>query len=127
MNLIWFFVGIKLICQDKYQQMKGNYWHKKKIYFFFETSAKSGDGVHNMMFTCIAKLPFFEQFKIDNNDKLIKDLIEGNGSVMNDAKKSTNNANVNQNIIDESSSNYALTKDKKINNNIEEEKKKCGC
>ena len=119
--------GNKIDMPRQVSTNEGKLLAQKENLFFFETSAKSGDGVHNMMFTCIAKLPFFEQFKIDNNDKLIKDLIEGNGCVMSDAKKSSNNANVNQNIIDENSSNYVLTKDKKINNNIEEEKKKCGC
>ena len=40
MNHIWFFAGIKSTYQDKYQQMKGNYWHKKKIYFFLKLRQK---------------------------------------------------------------------------------------
>ena len=79
-----------------------------------------------MMFTCVAKLPFFDQFKIDNKDQLIKDLIEGNGSDINNGRKVPNNDIV-QNINDENSSNYVLTKEKSNIDIKEENKKKCGC
>ena len=41
---------------------------------FFEVSTKNGENVNTMMFSCIAELPFFEPFKIENKDQLIKDL-----------------------------------------------------
>ena len=40
---------------------------------FFETSAKSGENVSRMMYSCIAELPFFEQYSVDK-EALIKEL-----------------------------------------------------
>ena len=98
-----------------------NLAEKEKI-LFFEFSAKSGDGIDKMMYTCISKLPFFEQYKIDNNDILINELSRTNGG-------GNNNKIINNNIekpykisISENSSNVILTKK---NNN--KEKKKCNC
>ena len=80
-----------------------------------------------MMYTCIAKLPFFEQFKADNKEKLIQELTEGNSNKNNEGKKY--NVDIDKNLdipYDENSSNFALTKG--INkDDIEERKKKCGC
>ena len=45
---------------------------------FFETSAKNGNNVNRMMYSCIAELPFFEQFQVANKDQLIKELEGGN-------------------------------------------------
>ena len=45
---------------------------------FFEVSAKSGENVNRMMYSCIADLPFFEQFQIGNKEQLVKDLEGGN-------------------------------------------------
>ena len=98
-----------------------NLAEKEKI-LFFEFSAKSGDGIDKMMYTCISKLPFFEQYKIDNNDILINELSRTNGG-------GNNNKIINNNIekpykisISENSSNVII---KKKNNN--KEKKKCNC
>ena len=93
---------------------------------FFEVSAKSGAGVDNMMYNCIAKLSFFQEFKVENEEKLIKDLIESNSKGGNDAKM--NNADMAKNFVvqaDENSSNFGLNNP--INNKNEEIKKKCGC
>ena len=78
-----------------------------------------------MMYTCIAKLPFFEQFKADNKEKLIQELTQGNNK-LNDGGK-VYNVDINKKIAgEENSSNFALTKG--INkDDIEERKKKCGC
>ena len=49
----------------------------KEKMIFFETSAKNSTGVNNMMYTCIAQLPFFEQFQVDKKS-LIQDLTNNN-------------------------------------------------
>ena len=77
-----------------------------------------------MMYACIAKLPFFDQFKIDNKELLIKELINGNSGINNEGK--VYNVDSGKNINDENSSNIILT-NKKNDNNYEENKKKCGC
>ena len=41
---------------------------------FFEVSAKNGENVNKTMYSCIAELPFFEHFQIENKIHLIKDL-----------------------------------------------------
>jgi hypothetical protein len=77
------------------------------------------------MYTCIAKLPFFDQFKIDNKELLIKELKNGNSNI-NDGGK-VYNVDANKNYVnEENSSNIILTK-QKDNGNYDENKKKCGC
>ena len=49
----------------------------KEQMMFFEVSAKTGENVNRMMYTCIAELPFFEQFKIENKEQIIKELEGG--------------------------------------------------
>ena len=118
--------GNKIDLPRQVSTNEGKLLAEKENLFFYETSAKSGEGVHNMMFTCVAKLPFFDQFKIDNKDQLIKDLIEGNGSYINNGRKAPNK-DIAQNINDENSSNYVLSKEKSNIDIKEENKKKCGC
>ena len=118
--------GNKIDMPRQVSTNEGKLLAQKENLFFYETSAKSGEGVHNMMFTCVAKLPFFDQFKIDNKDQLIKDLIEGNGNDINNGRKAPNK-DIAQNINDENSSNYVLSKEKSNIDNKEENKKKCGC
>ena len=89
---------------------------------FFETSAKNATGVSNMMYTCIAKLPYFEQFEVER-ENLIQELANNNsknteGGIFEIKIDKTNNNPVNA----DNSSNIILNK-----NNIEKEKKKCGC
>ena len=91
---------------------------------FFETSAKSGEGVDNMMYNCISKLPFFDQFKIDNKDNLIRDLSKVNSNNNNEDKIFEINNNPPYNVNNgENSTNIILTKNK----DEEKPKKKCGC
>ena len=89
---------------------------------FFETSAKNATGVSNMMYTCIAQLPFFEQFQVEK-ESLIQDLANNNnknteGGIFEIDVEKNNNYTGNA----ENSSNIVLNK-----KNIENEKKKCGC
>ena len=70
---------------------------------FFETSAKNANGVNNMMYSCIAQLPFFEQFQIDNKEQLIKELEGGNNkkeqnSIYDIVKDSNNEKPVDLNV-----------------------------
>ena len=105
---------------------EGKILAEKEKTLFFEVSAKSGAGVDNMMYNCIAKLSFFQEFKVENEEKLIKDLIESNSKGGNDAKM--NNADMAKNFVvqaDENASNFRLNNP--INNKNEEIKKKCGC
>ena len=94
----------------------------KEKMIFFETSAKNASGVNNMMYTCIAQLPFFDQFQV-NKENLIQDLANNNsknteGGIFEiDVEKNNNNVNNADN-----SSNIVLNK-----KNLEPEKKGCGC
>ena len=89
--------------------------------FYFETSAKSGEGVNNMMYTCISFLPFFEQYKNNNNESLIQDLMKINGENTGKVYDVNNNArNLEKN--GDISSHDILGKDNK-----DKERKKCGC
>ena len=98
---------------------------EKENLIYFETSAKSGEGVFDMMYTCIAKLPFFDQYKIENKEILVKELKSGNSNI-NDGGK-VYNVNSDKNYVnEENSSNIILTKQKN-NGNYDENKKKCGC
>ena len=49
---------------------------KEKV-LFFETSAKNSININHMMFSCIANLPFFEQFA-DDKDNIIQELENNN-------------------------------------------------
>ena len=40
---------------------------------FFEVSAKNATNVSHMLYSCIAELPFFDSFQIDNKNKLIEE------------------------------------------------------
>ena len=89
---------------------------------FFETSAKDATGVNDMMYTCISKLPYFDEIK--DKEKLKKDLEEknknGEGGIFDINIERNNNATNNDNP--EYSSNIILTK-----NILADEKKGCGC
>ena len=88
---------------------------------FFETSAKNATGVSNMMYTCIAQLPFFEQFQVDK-ESLIKDLANNNSK---NTEPGIFDINVDKNVVvnnAQNSSNIVLNK-----KNLENEKKGCGC
>ena len=94
----------------------------KEKMIFFETSAKNASGVNNMMYTCIAQLPFFDQFQV-NKENLIQDLANNNsknteGGIFEIDVEKNNNITNNE----DNSSNIVLNKNK-----LEPEKKGCGC
>jgi GTPase SAR1 family protein len=118
---------------------------EKEGMIFFETSAKTGDGVIEMFFTSFALIDFFNDKRKENNDELVKDLIDQN---INEKQKPPPKPiinNINNDII---SKNELIEKDNnknigqndnnlnvdnviKINannhNNDQKGKKKCGC
>ena len=65
--------GNKLDLDRQVTYKEGSELANKEGMKFFETSAKNGENVNRMMYSCIAELPFFEQFNIDK-ETLIKEL-----------------------------------------------------
>ena len=94
----------------------------KENMIFFETSAKNSNGVSNMMYSCIAQLPFFEQFQVEK-EKLIEDLANNNSKTTEagifDIEVEKNNNNMDN---AENSSNIVLNK-----KNLEVQKRGCAC
>ena len=109
--------GNKLDLNRQVSTKEGKSLAEKEKMLFFETSAQSGIGVNDMMYSCIARLPFFEQFKIENKNVLIQELMKGNNT-NNEVKILPNTVNSPGSEI---SSNIILTKE------IVKDKKKCGC
>lgn len=115
-------IGNKIDLNRVVKSAKGSSLAKKEGMLFFETSAKTGEGVNEMFYNAIAELNFFDDIrKIDDN--IVKDLMEqnigGNNAVKNSIlEPSTMNSKLN---IQDSNGNPSQTKD------IEETKKKCGC
>ena len=77
--------GNKTDLERKVTTKEGQILANKEKMLFFEVSAKNGENVTKMMYSCIAELPFFEQFKEGNKDELIKEL--SNGAVFTDSIK----------------------------------------
>ena len=97
---------------------------EKEKMLFFETSSKTGDGINNMMYTCIIKLPFFDTYNNDNKENLIKELIKINSN--NNGKiydVNNNKSNYQEQKVD-SCCNIVLTQE---NSKTEENKKNCLC
>ncbi len=69
--------GNKIDLQRKVTSQEGRDLANKEQMMFFEVSAKTGENINRMMYSCIAELPFFEQFQIRNKDQLIKELEGG--------------------------------------------------
>jgi Ras-related protein Rab-6A len=146
-------VGNKNDLERKVTFEEGSKLAKKEGMSFFETSAKTGDGVINMFFTSFALIDFFNDKKDDNNnDMIIKELIEQN---VNKTRKAKSNQNPNNIYLDKENSkneliepksnkynggNKMINENNNINNNDnnnviridnknqkQKEKKKCGC
>ena len=116
--------GNKVDLQREVSANDGKNLAEKENMFYFEVSAKSGEGVNNMMYTCIALLPFFEQFKVDNNEILIQELMKVNSNDNNEGK--VVNVKNNREYLERNSkysSNIVLMKQ----NSNEKNKKKCVC
>ena len=122
--------GNKTDLERRVTTQEGQILANKEQMLFFEVSAKNGENINKMMYSCIAELPFFEQFQGDNKDNLVKELEGGNN------KRSQNsiydivkepNTNENKQVTTETNQN-----DKKSNQApgvivINRGKKKRGC
>ena len=145
-------VGNKNDLEREVTVEEGEKLAKKEGMMFFETSAKTGDGVIKMFFTSFTLIDFFNDKKKENNfnnDELVNDLIEQN--MTEKSKPSTmpisgpNNNPINNNDI---FSRNELIDKKKNSNNVEsksnlnaenvikinqdnlknkKQQKKCGC
>jgi len=61
--------GNKTDLERKVTTKEGQILANKEKMLFFEVSAKNGENVTKMMYSCIAELPFFEQFKEGDKDE----------------------------------------------------------
>lgn len=133
-------VGNKNDLEKKVTYEEGKNFASKEGMLFFETSAKTGDGVIDMFFSSFALIDFFnDKRKEDNNDELVKDLIDQN---MNEKQKkpikpipSNDNDILSKNeLMDnnnkENNNNLNANNVIKINpdnNKNKKQQKKCGC
>ena len=135
-------VGNKKDLERKVLFDEGNNFAKKEGMLFFETSAKTGEGVVDMFYSSFASIDFFNDKRNENNNELIKDLIEQNtnpnknptqppiNDIMskneligkNNNNNSTQNANTKNN---KQTYNIIIEADNHINN--KKQKKGCGC
>lgn len=77
-NSMMVLCGNKTDLERKVTTQEGKQLANGEQMLFFEVSAKNGENVNRMMYSCIAELPFFEQFQIGNKEQLIKELEGGN-------------------------------------------------
>ena len=120
--------GNKTDLERRITTHEGNDLANKEQMLFFEVSAKNGININKMMYTCIAQLPFFEQFQIKNKDDLIKELEGGN------SKKEQNTIyDIVQEQNNDNKPEITVTEEKKNNNEspgvivIKRKKKKSCC
>ena len=124
-NSLLILCGNKIDLQRQVTTKEGINLAEQENMIFFETSAKSGEGVTNMMYTCISKLAFFDKYNIDNKEKLIKELIDANNNDNVEEKKFNVDFDKNLDFPNEQNSSNIILKNGK--NYTENEKKKCGC
>ena len=73
--------GNKTDLERRITTQEGTNLTNKEQMLFFEVSAKNGFNINKMMYSCIAELPFFEQFQIGNKDELIMAYVDGERNV----------------------------------------------
>ena len=138
-------VGNKKDLERKVTIDEGKNLAQKEGMIFFETSAKTGEGVVEMFFTSFALIDFFNDKRKGNNDELVKELIEQN---INEKQKSSQKSVINDNDIaskmeligknnkindegkDENNNNFNFDNVIKLdanNHNNQKKKKNCGC
>ena len=139
-------VGNKKDLERKVTVDEGKNFAKKEGMIFFETSAKTGEGVIEMFFASFALIDFFNDKRNENNDELVKDLIEQNinekqqpppkpiiNNNNNDiiSKSELIDKNINNNRKNNNKNNLIVDNVIKINadnlKNNQKQKKKCGC
>ena len=133
-------VGNKNDLEKKVTYEEGKNFAAKEGMLFFETSAKTGDGVINMFFSSFALIDFFnDKRKGDNNDELVKDIIDQNMNektrnpikpVSNDNDIISKNDLIDKNNNQTNNNNMNANNVIKINaenNKSKKQQKKCGC
>ncbi len=137
-------VGNKKDLERKVTFEEGEKLAKKEGMLFYEASAKTGEGVIDMFFGSFALIDFFNDKRNDNNnDEIIKELIEQNmnsNQILNKNPSNVKNitgGNNNNDIISKNElidkNNNSINADNKIKTNPQKqtnkqkEKKKCGC
>lgn len=138
-------VGNKKDLERKVTFDEGNNLAKKEGMLFFETSAKTGEGVIEMFYSSFAMIDFFNDKRTgNNNDELVKDLIEQNSNPNKNPHQPPSAIDImsKNELIGNNNSNTSAQNEKVKNNNlnvdniiIEAEnhksdkikKKSCGC
>ena len=67
-------VGNKSDLKREISQNEAKEVANKENMFFFEVSAKNGENVENMFYSCIVELPFFSHVKIEDKKNFIEEL-----------------------------------------------------
>ena len=71
-------VGNKTDLKREISQNEAKELANKENMIFFEVSAKNGDNIENMFYSCIIELPYFSQLDIEDKPKFIQELIKNN-------------------------------------------------
>jgi GTPase SAR1 family protein len=71
-------VGNKTDLKREIQQKEAKELASKENMIFYEVSAKNGDNIENMFYSCIIELPYFSQLDIEDKQKFVQDLIKFN-------------------------------------------------
>ena len=74
-NSVLVLCGNKIDLKRQVSKKQGENLAKKEGLLYFETSAKTGENVNRMLYTCIVELPFFQQFENLDKNKAIEDLM----------------------------------------------------
>ena len=86
--------------------------------FYFEISAKTGENITKLIYTSVAELPFFEQFKVSHEDVQIFNELENENSEKNTGSSGANNLS----ILDSSRGTIHINRSE-----IVEKKRDCKC
>ena len=133
-------IGNKKDLERKVTYNEGETLAKKEGMLFFETSAKTGEGVVNMFYSSFATIDFFNDKKSEiSNEELIKELIEQNANPNKDQKEfpSPNDIASRNELVNNKSQKDKITKNNLNADNIiieadkhidkKKQKKGCGC
>ena len=113
-------VGNKLDLERKVKTEEGQKLAEKEGMLFFETSAKTAEGVINMFYTSFSTIDFFDDKRKKNIDEnLINELIEQNVITKEKLEQKNNERNKNNNLTNinkEDFSKNEMLKEKETNN-----------
>jgi GTPase SAR1 family protein len=77
-NAMLILCGNKIDLDRKVSIEEGKKLAVKEKMVFYEVSARTGENVNKMMYSCIAELPFFEQYQTGTKESLINELEANN-------------------------------------------------